>query len=363
MPAGLGFLNLDWYAAWEESYLPIESPGVSVQCIALEDETHNTHGVCPFIIKSYAGLRLFSVAGYYYPFRSIIVSKDLINSCTEALVETIQKSGIASLIRFGPAEENNPVTRNLYSTFLAQGWKCYKKDRGEQYFIKLPMEFEEYKSGLSKKMLGNLRRDTNKLAKIGDVKYIKYNAMGQDGWKQVISDCADIESRSWLDASSKGKMRVFGKEAFWTRLLKNESTSHRTSIWVMYVDKKPISYNIAIDSDGYRYGVSSQYDAAYRKYSVGLAMHFHVIEDAIKMQIKVFNMGDGDSGYKQRWGAVAGARLIDYVYFKPNIIGNTIYAGLMCKEKLEKIIASLPLKFKTLYPALQPATLMKLAKK
>ena len=363
LPRGSGFLNLDWYIAWGESYLPIDDPDVSVQCIAMQDDEKKTIGACPFIIKSFLGIKLFSVAGYYYPFRSIIMANDYVANCSKAIVEALQQLGISSIVRFGPAEENNSVTRAIYSNFTAQGWKCFRQDRGEQYFINLPEEFEQYKNSLSKKMLGNLRRDANKLAKQGAIEFIKYNNLTNNEWSKVIDDCSFIESNSWLDKSSQGKMRVHGKQAFWKRLLENPSTSAKMSIWVMYLDKKPISYNIAIDADGYRYGVSSQYDAAYRKFSVGLAMHFHVIEDAINIGIKIFNMGDGDSGYKQRWGAVPGTRLIDYIYLKPNFVGTVLYAGLILKEKLENLVQSSRTKFSVAVPQAQSVSITKLAKK
>lgn len=363
LPPGLGFLNLDWYAAWEECYLPIENPGIPVQCIALSDAADKTIGACPFFIKSYLGLRLLSVAGYYYPFRSFIVAKDSIAKCTIGLVDAIHQQSIASIVRFGPAEEDNPVTRSLFSTFKAQGWKCYQQDRGEQYFINLPNEFAQYKNKLSKKMLGNLRRDSNKLAKLGSIEYKKYNNLQKDDWGPVIDDCSVVESNSWLDKSSQGKMRIYGKEAFWKRLLKNDSASKKITIWIMYLDKKPISFNVAIDADGYRYGVSSQYDTAFRKYSVGLSMHFHVIEDAVNTGIKIFNMGDGDSGYKQRWGAIPGTRLVDYIYFKPNIVGNLFYSGLMLKDKLQSFVQSSRSKFNVTIPLIQSISLAKYTKK
>ena len=363
LPAGLGFLNLEWYAAWEECYLPIENPGIPVQCISLVDDADRTVGACPFFIKTFFGLRLLSVAGYYYPFRSFIVAKDSVSKCSKGFVEAIQQMNLTSIVRFGPTEEESPVTRNLLSTFTAKGWKCYQQDRGEQYFINLPEEFAQYKNNLSKKMLGNLRRDTNKLVKLGTVEYKKFNDLQEDKWNCVIDDCSMIESNSWLDKSSQGKMRICGKEAFWKRLLKDKSTSEKISIWVMYLDKKPVSFNVAIDADGYRYGVSSQYDAAFRKYSVGLAMHFHVIEDAINTGIKIFNMGDGDSGYKQRWGAMPGTRLVDYIYFKPNIIGNFFYTGLMLKDKLASVVQSSRSKFKISIPLIHLISLTKFAKK
>ena len=194
--------------------------------------------------------------------------------------------------------------------------------------------------------MGNIRRDTNRLKKLGDVRFVKYNSLSSEEWKNVISDCSGIESRSWLIKTSDGKARIYKKEKFWNRLLKDKHASDRTTVWVMYFDEKPISYNLTIDSGGYRYGVSSQYDLEYRSYSVGLSIYSHVIEDAIQMGIKIFNMGDGDSGFKSRWGAEPGPRLIDYIYFKPNLLGTSVYASLTLKDFISSIVEKCSMKLK-----------------
>ena len=346
VPIELDFLNFDWYLAWEESYLPIEDPGLSLSYITLEDEQKKIQGVCPFIIKSQLGMKLFSLAGYYYPFRSIIASKSFSSACSQVLVQTLQESKIASLVRIGPAEESSPITKKLYSAFTSNGWNCYSIDRGEQYFLHLPKSFEEYKNSISKKLRGNLRRDLKKLKKLGDVQFVKYNALEQEDWERVINDCSNVESNSWLMKASDGKARIYNKEKFWNRLLENKNTSERTTVWIMYLNDKPIAYNLVIDSGKYRYGVSSQYDLDYRSYSVGLSTYTYVIEDAINMGIKVFNMGDSDSGFKKRWGAVPGPRLVDYIYFKPDILGTVLYTGLNIKDRIVNILETCTSKFK-----------------
>ncbi len=346
VPLQQDFLSIDWYLAWEESYLPLESPGLALQYISLEDSQNKVQGICPFIVRSQLGLKLFSLAGYYYPFRSIIASRNSLGTCSQALVQTLQQSNVASLIRMGPAEESNPITQNINASFYSNGWKCYTIDRGQQFLVSLPDSYEEYKKSVSKKLLGNIRRDTNRLKKLGDVRFVKYNSLSSEEWKNVISDCSGIESRSWLIKTSDGKARIYKKEKFWNRLLKDKHASDRTTVWVMYFDEKPISYNLTIDSGGYRYGVSSQYDLEYRSYSVGLSIYSHVIEDAIQMGIKIFNMGDGDSGFKSRWGAEPGPRLIDYIYFKPNLLGTSVYASLTLKDFISSIVEKCSMKLK-----------------
>ena len=70
----LQFLNKDWYATWERKYLPQINPDSQIRYISLFDDKDNMHGTFPYVEFSKLGLKILSVAGLYYPFRSILFS-------------------------------------------------------------------------------------------------------------------------------------------------------------------------------------------------------------------------------------------------------------------------------------------------
>ena len=68
---------------------------------------------------------------------------------------------------------------------------------------------------------------------------------------------------------------------------------------------------------------------------MGGATHMLVIEDAIEKGIKKLNMGYGFASYKQRWNAEPTSDLVDYFYFRPNLIGGLLYLGSQLKEFID----------------------------
>jgi|GEM_PF-3113105 len=328
----LKFLNLDWYAAWGERYVALNHSNTPVSFISLESVTGTILGACPYVLKSYPGCKILSLAGYYYPFRSIIIDKDAVPESVKALVKTLHKSKLANVVRLGPLEQEAEITQNIEKAFKEQKWLCHKVIHGQQHAVALPNSFEEYTSQLSKKMLGNMRREKNKLRKLGDVRDVKYSGLSAEEWAPVIDACAQVEKNSWVNKADNGKSVMHNEEMFWKRLLQDADTSARTTILITYLDDKPISYNVALDSGEWRYGLSAHFDEEYKKLGVGGATHMLVIEDAIAKGIKKLNMGYGFASYKQRWNAEPTSDLIEYFYFRPNILGGLLYLASQVKE-------------------------------
>lgn len=331
----LKFLNVDWFTAWGERYVALNQSNTPVSFISLESITGKILGACPFVLEKYFGFKVFSLAGYYYPFRSIIMDKNAIADCSSAFVKTIQSNQVSNVVRLGPLEQDSEIAQNIESAFKQQKWRCHKVEQGQQHAVALPDDFEEYKKSLSKKMLGNMRREKNKLKKLGEVRDVKHSGLAAEEWGPVIDDCAEVERHSWVNKADNGKSVMHNEEMFWKRLLRNEDTSRRVTILLTYLDDKPISYNVALDSGNCRYGLSAHFDDDYKTLGVGGATHMLVIEDAIEKGINKLNMGYGFASYKKRWNAEPTSELIDYFYFKPNLIGSLLYFGSQLKELID----------------------------
>ena len=331
----LQFLNKDWYSTWEHKYLPQINPNSHIQYISLFDDKDNMYGAFPYVEFSKLGLKILSVAGLYYPFRSTLFSSEYAADCAKAFVETINASHRNNIIRIGPAVEEELANRKIHESFLARGWKCYQMERGQTNVLHLPNSVDEYKGSLSKKFTDNMRRAKNKLNKLGSVEYKRFNDCSSDVWKKVIDQCASVEKRSWLAADKEAELRISENGEFWKHYLKSSDASQRVVVWLVALNGEPIAYDFAIDSGDYRYGFSSHYDEKYKKYSVGILVHDCMFEDAINNGIETIDMGDGNANYKARWGAEPGSRIVDYIYLPPNIVGRLAYAGFNLKDILQ----------------------------
>ena len=330
----LQFLNKDWYQTWEHKYLPQINPDSQVRYISLFDDKGNMHGTFPYVEFSKLGLKIISVAGLYYPFRSILFSTERISDCAKALVDAVHSSHRDKIIRIGPAVADELINKEINDAFLALGWKCYQTERGRTNVLHLPDTVEEYRKSLSKKFTDNMRRARNKLIKLGDVEFLRYNGCDSTEWASVIDQCASVEKSSWLAADKEAELRISENSEFWKHYLCSSDASKRVVVWMIKLHGEPIAYDFAIDSGNCRYGFSSHYDEAYKKYSVGKLVHNCMFEDAINSGMKTLDMGDSDSKYKATWGAKPGSRIVDLIYFSPTIIGQLAYSGVKLKNSL-----------------------------
>ena len=332
----LQFLNKDWYATWERKYLPQIKPNSQIKYISLFDDRDNMHGTFPYVEFSRLGLKILSVAGLYYPFRSILFSSANVDDCAKAFVKTVHASHRHNVIRIGPAIEDELVNQKINQAFLELGWKRYQTDRGRTNVLHLPDTVDEYKKSLSKKFTDNMRRAKNKLVKLGDVEFIRFNNCSSREWADVIDQCASVEKRSWLAADKEAELRITENSEFWKHYLDSEDARKRVVVWMVKIKGEPIAYDFAIDSGDCRYGFSSHYDEAYKKYSVGIIVHNCMFEDAIKCDVKTLDMGDSNAEYKARWGAKPGSRIVDNIYLPPTIVGQLAYSGLKLKKSLRQ---------------------------
>jgi CelD/BcsL family acetyltransferase involved in cellulose biosynthesis len=67
--------------------------------------------------------------------------------------------------------------------------------------------------------------------------------------------------------------------------------------------------------------VANGYDEAWKASSPGSLLSLDIFRDAIGRGLRLVDWGQGDSGYKQRWGARPGARMMDLILFRPGLVG------------------------------------------
>ena len=331
------FLDQNWYSSWEAKYLPFEHPNTQIEYLSITDINNNMQGVYPYMLISKFGIKIISSAGFYYPFRSILHSTKLTANCAKTFVETIRQEPKGDIIRIGPSEIEQPINQTLKAAFQSYGWMCYEINQGDQQIVTLPGSVDEFKKSLSKNLYKNLKSRLKKLRDLGVVTIEKFNNCSSNEWAQVIEECSNIESQSWLSGDTDVKTRIKGNEAFWKEYLENNDAQRRANIWLLKLNGNPISFTFAIDSGSCRYSISGQYNAQFKKYGIGLLVDYEMLQDSIRAGLMTVNFGLGEAEYKDRWGAKPGSQLVDYVYFRPSIMGYLLYSALKVRETTRSI--------------------------
>ena len=92
---------------------------------------------------------------------------------------------------------------------------------------------------------------------------------------------------------------------FWQELtLRHLSPKDHLDCWIMYFNRRPVSFCFTLTDQVNRYVIANNYDENVAQYSTGSVLYWHMIRDGIERGVRRFEFADGHLHYKQRWGPV-----------------------------------------------------------
>jgi len=332
------FLDKNWFESWSEAYLPKPRMQGPVQYLVTRDAQGEALGALPFVVVRVAGLRILSLAGFYYPLRGIPMHAEHRDEVCRSMAATLRSYRGAAALRLGPVEDEDASVRALVEALGAHGWSRQIVDHGPQQIVPLAATFDEFSFGLGQNLRRNIRKGVNRMRREGETEVKAFRGLPAGEWDRVIEDLALVEARSWL-AHGAGEPRFLGESnlRFWKRLLRDPRTGRNAGAWLLYHKGEPVAFSFAIDSGGCRYNFAGQHAEAVDRYGTGWIVDNDLFRDAIDGHgLKSVNLGDGWAHYKCRWGAVAGARLLDYIAFPPSVRGRLFHLAMRLRQRLSR---------------------------
>jgi len=329
------FLAYGWWQAWADAMLPYDSWRGSFRLLVVRDARGVVQAVLPLAAQMMAGISVLSLAGSYEPFRSPLIAATMPSETVEALVRFLTDEFQPKALRFGPVQADAPEIQSLKAALTAAGWRFCLMNRGDSHLIDLPADPAAYQGTVSKKQRQAIAYQRRRLAREGGVRILRHRGLKPSAWEPVIDQLGKIERASWL-ASKGGDLTYAAPKsaAFWRRYLSHEAASRALSVWVMSIDDKPVSFNVALDSDGYRYGLFSHYDEALKSYSPGHIVGMDTITSCFDDDIRHFNLGRGDSGSKARFGVNRTQPLEDWMAMPPTAAGRAFHLAARVRFRI-----------------------------
>jgi hypothetical protein len=313
LAAGVGaehrFLNRNWYDAWNEAYLPKRGMKGPVRYLVTRNLRGTVLGALPHVVVRLAGLRILSLAGFYYD---------------------------APALRLGPVAGDDAAVRALVEALQGHGWSLEDVDHGAQQIVPLPPTFDEFSDALGRNLRRNLRKGVNRMRRDGKVELKAFRSLPASEWDRVVEDLARVEAHSWLASDSSGTPRFEGErnQRFWKRLLRDPQAGRSAGAWLLYFNGEAVAFSFAIDSGRCRYNFAGQHDETVDRYGTGWIVDRDLFEDAIDGRMKSVNLGDGWAHYKRRWGAISGAHLRDYLVFPPSTKGRLLHLAAHLRQRV-----------------------------
>lgn len=171
------------------------------------------------------------------------------------------------------------------------------------YFLELPDSYEQYLSQRSGKFRNYLKRMTKKIAKQGNIKYINLN--NDDNIDEVFSTIVAIETNSWKESHGTSITAIDRQKNFYKMLCQYEHKEKRLHLSFLYIDKKPIAYNMGIISNGTYYYLKTSYDSTFRNLSPSTVLRAELIKSLIEENNAVFFDFPGEPyEWEQQWTSI-----------------------------------------------------------
>lgn len=330
-----GFLRPAWFTGWSASYGSNSVWSGPTKYLSVVSD-NRLFGVMPIAFQSARCIRFAALAGSYMPFRGVVIFENS-DLTTAQMVAGLSKLPNIDGVRLGPLPRSEGDLVPLMGAFRDAGWRLIEKDLATVFTIALPNTTEEFERRLPSKRKKRLRYYWNRMCKLEDTKIVHYSDVSADGWNSVFTELAIVENASWV--SKTGDPRFVGEKnhQFWSHQAKDPWMRKAMHAWVIYHGGTPVSFCFAMDSGDTRYIIANSYDSTVAEFSTGSKIYHEAILDAIGRGCRTINIGMGDPGYKSRWGAEGGNKMVDVFVFPPTLKGSLVYMAAKVKFRLDVV--------------------------
>ena len=189
------------------------------------------------------------------------------------------------------------------------------------YTLSLPATYEQYVSSRSKNTRSDIRRHRNKLRK----------TFGDGARVATFSDVADIdatacavseiEAVTWQYHSLDQKVTTPREIKGW----RDDAKRNRFLAQVLFIDDKPIAFNLGMTYEGRYDGFYTGYNPEYRKFSPGSYLLAETIENlCADPNVRLMDLGFSAEQYKKHYCDYSTER-DSVTLFAPNLQGGKIF--------------------------------------
>ncbi|KQQ87012.1 GNAT family N-acetyltransferase [Massilia sp. Leaf139] len=312
-PARRGFVRAHTSAAWEQAYLPgngwrgplavVRAPGAEVA----------------FAQKRAGKLHLWALAGYYWPWRGVALEPGAGEGALAGLADEMTRRPPGALLRMGPLIEDDTDTQGFISLLRVRGWRALKQETGQVFELALPASTEALQAQVSASLWKNIAYLRRRLDKQGAVSTERHRLTPEQA-ALLLQRAALVEQASWV-AQQGEQVKLVGtqNQAYWAGLAQHGGPE--VVLWLLSTGGRDIAYSLHLETEQTMCIVANGYDEAFKASSPGSLLSLDIFQEAIGRGLRLVDWGQGDSGYKQRWGAKPGARMMDLILFKPGLVG------------------------------------------
>jgi CelD/BcsL family acetyltransferase involved in cellulose biosynthesis len=302
------FLRYGWYEAALKAY----GGAARTLTVARDGETL---AALPMVATGAARLRLASVPGCYWPFRSFPVREDAGLEVFDALLPRLARTVTA--LRIGPVYDGDPGLELLKAAAAARGWAVLDRFVADSFL--LDMAAQQAEGGWPRG--STLKKNRFHEKHLGGHGELDWGFVSGADWTSEAFDAlASIEEKSWIAARTDGsdaKFTAQGHGGFWRAAASDPVIARMMWAAVLRIDGAPSAFSFDMNAGTLKYAIANSYDPAVARHSPGKLLYYRNLVRALEDGMTTVDWGAGDSGYKQVIGAERGPAIRDWLFVRP----------------------------------------------
>ena len=313
-----GFVRAHSAVAWEQAYLPgngwrgplavVRVPGAEIA----------------FARKRAGKFDLWALGGYYWPWRGVAVEPGAGEDALAELAAQMTRRPCGAVLRMGPLIDGDTDTQRFVTLLRARGWRALMQETGQVFELTLPASAEALQAQVSGSLWKNIAYLRRRLDKQGAVTTQRHRLSAVHA-APLLQRAAWVEQTSWV-AQQGEDVKLVGAHnlAYWSQLAQH-GDGPEVVLWLLSSGERDIAYSLHLEYGQTMCIVANGYDDGFKASSPGSLLSLDIFRDAIGRGLRLVDWGQGDSGYKQRWGALPGARMMNMILFRPGLAGAAGY--------------------------------------
>jgi CelD/BcsL family acetyltransferase involved in cellulose biosynthesis len=190
----------------------------------------------------------------------------------------------------------------------AIGWKPQRKAYQQTSLIRFTnTDWETYFNGLNKKWRHEIRRQTRKLERLGELEFVRHRPLattagdGNPRW-DLFEECLDISRRSWQSGAHNGNTICHAEVLpFLGDCHAAAARLGMLDLAILRVGGKPLAFQYNYLEQGEIFGLRMGYDREAREMGVGKVLLTRFIEDSFERGDRALDLGIGEFDFKVRF--------------------------------------------------------------
>lgn len=226
----------------------------------------------------------------------------------------------------------------------ASGYRVLTKPTRTSPYVTIEgTSWEEYESGLRRKLRSEIRRRRRRLEDKGRLTLEVFD--GKEGLDELLDEGFRVEGSGWKDAEGTSINARPATRRFYTEVAHWAAERGLLRMAFLRLDGKALAFDYCFEYNRTHYLVKTGYDSAYGRFAPGMVMRYLMLERAFFEGLNTYDFLGAFDSWKQEWTATS-RELQSLHMFAPTgsgFLDQATFVGVRAISRRAKSLACSPM--------------------